>query len=293
MTVIEADWLTTLVFYANEPDVGIVGAKLLYPNNTVQHGGVVLGVQGVGAHRYGGYTASELTHLDATREMTAITGACIAMRRTVFEALGGFDPNLAVAFNDVRLCIRAFESGYRNIYVARPLLYHHESMSRGFDDTREKKAIALREAIYVRSLHGALFRDDPSYSPNLSLQRAGDLAVPPRYLVPCGDRRHTAMSSSCPWSMALDTGRPCGGPASRTVSKPRLASHYRRTAERKGSRISRLRASPVGYRKTGCCLRHRAWVRLYHCAYITVFLAGSVSRASAIALFLRSRRATT
>jgi GT2 family glycosyltransferase len=184
MTVIEADWLTTLVSYANEPDVGIVGAKLLYPNDTVQHGGVVLGVQGVGAHRYGGYAASDSTHLDATREMTAITGACIAMRRMVFEALGGFDPNLAVAFNDVRLCIRTFESGYRNIYVARPLLYHHESISRGFDDTREKKAIALREAIYVRSLHGALFRDDPSYSPNLSLQRIGDLAVPPRYLVP-------------------------------------------------------------------------------------------------------------
>lgn len=184
ITVIESDWLTSLVAYAAEPDVGAVGAKLLYPDDTIQHGGVVLGVQGVGAHRLVRNSVEECIGLDATREMTAVTGACLAIRRSAFEAVGGFDPVLAVAFNDAHLCMRLFEKGYRNIYIARALLYHHESKSRGYDDSREKLATNRREAIYVRSRHASLFRDDPSYNPNLSLQRIGDLSVPPRHVLP-------------------------------------------------------------------------------------------------------------
>ncbi len=184
ITVIEPDWLTMLAAYAVAPDAGAIGAKLLYPDDTVQHAGVVLGLLGVGAHRFVGVERDECEPLDATREMTAVTGACLAVSRRAFEAVGGFDPILAVAFNDAALCMRLYEAGYRNVYIAQPLLYHHESKSRGYDDSRQKQALNRREAIYVRMRHAPIFRDDPSYSPNLSLQRIGDLGVPPRYMLP-------------------------------------------------------------------------------------------------------------
>lgn len=184
ITVIDSDWLHKIVSHAVRPDVGAVGTKLLYPDNTVQHGGVVLGVQGVGAHRLVHMHVEETTRLDSTREMSAVTGACLAIRRDVFEKHGGFDPVLAVSFNDADLCARLVEAGYRNIYIADPLLYHFESKSRGLDDTREKQTISRREAIYTRMRHADLFRDDPSYNPNLSLQKVGDLAVPPRCVPP-------------------------------------------------------------------------------------------------------------
>ena len=183
-TVRQADWLDKLARNAARPEIGAVGAQLLYPDGTVQHGGVIVGIQGVGGHRLVGVKAERAALRDITREMVAITGACLAIRRTVFTDLGGFDEQLAVAFNDTVLCVRAHEAGYRNLYIAEPLLTHHESKSRGLDDSREKFARNRREAIYVRERHGALFRDDPSYNPNLSLENVGFLAVPPRIVRP-------------------------------------------------------------------------------------------------------------
>ena len=184
MTVNRADWLSKIVAFAMHPDVGVVGAQLLYPNDTVQHGGVVLGVQGVGAHRLVREEASTVRDTDVTREMIAVTGACLAIRRELFVHLGGFDPALAVAFNDVQLCASAYEAGYRNIYIAEPLFYHHESQSRGYDDTPEKLARNHREAIYVRERHAKIFQNDPSYNPNLSIQKIGAFALPPRVVRP-------------------------------------------------------------------------------------------------------------
>ena len=178
------DWLKQLVSRACEPDIGMVGAHLLYPDGTVQHGGVVLGVQGVAAHRFKGLDDGGASAVDLTREIVTVTGACLATRREVFQALGGFDPALRVAFNDVDLCAKSHKAGYRNVYIGDPLLYHLESKSRGFDDTRAKKLRNAREAIYARERHGSLFQNDPSYSPNLSLQAVDDLATPPRVIRP-------------------------------------------------------------------------------------------------------------
>ena len=184
MTVRQPDWMRKLVGHARRLETGIVGAQLLYPDGTVQHGGVVLGVQGLGAHRLVGRTDEQAALVDCTREMIAVTGACLAVRRAVFAKLGGFDPILQIAFNDVKLCADAHEAGYRNIYVGEPLLYHHESKSRGFDDSRLKLHRNAREAIYMRERYGDLFRNDPSYSPNLSLQVVGKLASSPRVVRP-------------------------------------------------------------------------------------------------------------
>ncbi|MEA2935525.1 MAG: hypothetical protein QOD74_2171 [Variibacter sp.] len=185
--ILEPRWLQRLTEQATKPDVAHVGAKLLYPDGKVQHAGVVLGIQGVAGHAFvnaeaddGGY--HHLANLD--HEISSLTGACLAVRKPVFDELGGFDERLAVAFSDTLLCMDAVEKGYRNIYVGDALLVHHESKSRGLDDTEEKLAVFRWEARYARSKHSALFRDDPYYSPNLSLNRPYDLAFPPRRAKP-------------------------------------------------------------------------------------------------------------
>ena len=199
-TVRQSDWVDKLAHQAIRSEIGVVGAQLLYPDLTVQHGGVILGIQGVAAHRLLGLKAEQAAQRDVTREMVAVTGACLAIRTALFQELGGFDERLGVAFNDTALCVRSHELGYRNIYIAEPLLIHHESKSRGFDDSREKLARHRREAIYVRERYGHLFRNDPSYNPNLSIQDIGKLAVPPRIVQPwrrskSGSRRALILST--------------------------------------------------------------------------------------------------
>ncbi|MDX7951734.1 glycosyltransferase [Lichenihabitans sp. Uapishka_5] len=200
MTVNRSDWLSQLVGQARQADVGLVGAQLLFPDGSVQHGGVVLGIQGVGAHRNATADVGPVGAMGLTRETVAVTGACLAMRRTIFERFGGFDPVLRVAFNDVKLCVAAHEAGFRNICIGAPLLFHHESKSRGFDDTPFKRHRNAREAIYVRERHDAVFRDDPFYSPNLSLQAVDVLGTPPRVVRPwrrssAGQRRALLLSA--------------------------------------------------------------------------------------------------
>lgn len=183
----DPNWLRRLAFHAHQPDVGAVGAKLLYPDHTVQHGGVILGIQGVAAHAHHHLAEDAPGYLGLsvnTHAISAITGACLMIRRSVFEEVGGFNEDLAVAFNDTLLCMDIMTRGYRNMYVAHPLLIHYESKTRGLDDTDTKRALFRREARYARSRHRNLFKNDPYYSPNLSLERAYELAAPPRQSKP-------------------------------------------------------------------------------------------------------------
>ena len=203
-TVLEPAWIRRLTRYAARPEIGAVGCKLLYPDGTIQHGGVALGVQGVGAHYLVGRDPAELGALEATREMTSLTGACLAVRRQAFAEAGGFDEGLEVAFNDVALCGTLARRGLRNIYVAEPLLLHHESKSRGFDDTPRKSQKQAREAIYARTRFADLFRDDPTYSPNKSLFRIDEPGFPPRVVRPwrrstAGARRILFLSRTHQW----------------------------------------------------------------------------------------------
>jgi GT2 family glycosyltransferase len=176
-------WLRKLAFHARQKDVGAVGSKLLYPDMTVQHGGIILGIQGVAAHAHHNLSAADPGYLGlngSTHAISAVTGACLMVRHEVFDRIGGFDENLAVAFNDVLLCLNILDKGYRNIYVGDPLLIHFESKTRGFDDTEAKQKLFRREARYARSKHRALFKNDPYYNENLSLEKAYELAFPPR-----------------------------------------------------------------------------------------------------------------
>ncbi len=190
-TIDEPRWLEFLVSQAMQEDVGAVGAKLLYPDRTVQFAGTIVGLYGVADHAHVGLREDDGGYCgvaNVTREVTALTGACLALRRKIFEEVGGFDTALAVGCSDVLLCAELTARGYRNLCLGLPLLIHHESKTRGRDDTQEKKERALEEGRYLRSRYKQLFQNDPYYSPNLSYDRPYDLAFPPRRQKPW--RRH-------------------------------------------------------------------------------------------------------
>ena len=185
--VISPDWLSEMVSHALRPHVGAVGAKLLYLNETLQHAGVVLGLglARVGGHPY--YTLPRshngyFGRASLIQSFSAVTGACLVIRKEIFEAVGGFSEKLRVAFNDIDFCLRVRESGYRNIWTPYAELYHHESATRGLENTGEKKARFSKEVEYMKQRWGGLLLNDPAYSPNLSLLPKEDfrLAWPPR-----------------------------------------------------------------------------------------------------------------
>jgi O-antigen biosynthesis protein len=171
--VINADWLNELVSHASRPEVGAVGAKLYYADDTLQHGGVILGLGYVGAHEHKHVQRSSdgyFGRLKLTHSLSCVTGACLAVRRAVYEALGGFDEtHLTVAFNDVDFCIRVREAGYGIIWTPYAELYHYESLSRGYETTPEKANRFAAEINYMRTKWGRILENDPFYNPNLSL----------------------------------------------------------------------------------------------------------------------------
>jgi O-antigen biosynthesis protein len=187
--VISPDWLTEMVSHAIQPDVGAVGARLWYPNDTLQHGGIILGVGGIAAHahselprHHNGY----FCRATLASEYSAVTGACVFTRKELFEKLGGLNEvDLPVAFNDVDYCLRARERGYRIVWTPFADLYHHESATRGPEDTPEKRERFSKEIAYMTEHWGNILQGDPMYSPNLSAAR-GDfsLAWPPRVEIP-------------------------------------------------------------------------------------------------------------
>ena len=182
--VISPDWLEEMVSQALRPDVGAVGAMLYYPNDTIQHAGVVLGVHGVAAHMYAGMPRGYPGHGGRARvaqQLSAVTGACLLVRREAFDRVGGLDDSLQVAFNDIDFCLRLREAGYRNIWTPFAELYHHESASRGSEDTEEKKRRFATEVELMQRRWGAQLRCDPAYNLNLSLTSTrSELSVPPR-----------------------------------------------------------------------------------------------------------------
>jgi GT2 family glycosyltransferase len=174
-------WLSKLVGFAKQPGVGIVGAKLLFPDGTIQHGGCVAGASlGTVQHLLSYALPDDVVDTDHTREISLVTGACIAVQRQVFQQIGGFDPILRITWNDVKACLECLAMGLRNIYIADPLMIHDESKTREPDNTRERYIRYFSEADYTRRRFRDYFYDDPSYNPNLSVDKAGDLAEPPR-----------------------------------------------------------------------------------------------------------------
>lgn len=186
ISVITPDWIEQMLMHAQRPEIGAVGAKLLYPDNTVQHGGIVLGIGPVAGHSHkfnddgdvGAFARMAIVH-----DVSAVTGACMMIKKSIFDEAGGFDDNLAVAYNDVDLCLKIRAAGYYNVFTPFAKLYHCESKTRGYEDTPEKKARHDKEAEYWNKKWKAAYPYDPFYNRNLTTIFQ-DYSINPGEIVP-------------------------------------------------------------------------------------------------------------
>jgi GT2 family glycosyltransferase len=172
--VTHEEWLDEMVALAARPEAGCVGAKLLYPDGRIQHAGIVIGLGGVAGHGHRfardddpGY----LNRLECVQNVSAVTAACLLVRRKVFEQVGGFDEGLTVAFNDVDFCLKVRAAGYLNLWTPFAKLIHHESVSRGSDLTPARARRFADEYATMQRRWGADLLNDPYYSPHLTYDR--------------------------------------------------------------------------------------------------------------------------
>ena len=189
--IMDGDWLQELVAYAVRPEVGAAGVMLRYPNKKIQHAGVVLGIAGPmkvgGVAGHVGKSFREQRYVGGNRmcvaqNFSAVTGACLAVRKKLYEEVGGLDEQeLPVSFNDVDFCLKLRAAGYWNVWTPHVVCIHHESASRGHENTPEKKERFAHEVTTMRTRWGKLLDADPAYNRNLTLEHEDwSLAWPPR-----------------------------------------------------------------------------------------------------------------
>lgn len=174
--VISWDWIEAMLEQAQREEVGAVGAKLLYPNNTIQHAGIIIGLGGYAGHSHKLCRVNSPGYfnlLQAIHNVSAVTGACLMIARNKFDAVDGFDEeNFKIAYNDVDFCLRLREQGLLNVFTPYAELYHHESISRGYEDTEEKQQRFSGEKERLKARHAAILEQgDPYYNPNLTHDR--------------------------------------------------------------------------------------------------------------------------
>ena len=188
LDVTNPNWLGEMVSHAVQPEIGAVGAKLLYPDGRVQHAGMTVGASGIAAYQFqfcDGATPGYCGHLQLVRNVTAVTAACLMVRRALFLKVGGLNETELVAFNDVDFCLRLAESGLLNVWTPYAELYHFGPTSGSRDNTPGRPAQFEQEIAYMRRRWGHVLAADPFWNPNLSLDDARvALAFPPRRLKP-------------------------------------------------------------------------------------------------------------
>jgi GT2 family glycosyltransferase len=154
------------------PGTGCVGAKLYYPNDTIQHAGVIIGLGGVAGHSHKMFGREESGYcgrLMVAQNVSAVTAACLIVRKAIYDEVGGLDEeNLKVAFNDVDFCLKVVKAGYMNVWTPFAELYHHESISRGSDSDPVKAQRFRSEFLFMRTKWNKMLDEDPHYSPNLT-----------------------------------------------------------------------------------------------------------------------------
>ena len=181
--VFNSNWLKALLEHSLRPEVGAVGGKLYYPDNLIQHAGVIVGVgqdieRAVAGHSHQFFDRSDAGYynlLFSVQNVSAVTGACLMVKKTLYQTLGGLEEqNLKMALNDVDFCLRLREAGYLNVFTPYCELYHHESATRGINDTVEKTERYAKEIDYMLQRHKKILNTgDPYYNPNLSTLTGG------------------------------------------------------------------------------------------------------------------------
>ena len=182
--ILTPDWMEEMLSFACQPDIGCVGARLWFPDGRLQHAGVITGLGGVAGHPnkyfprgHPGYFGRAVL----AQRFSAVTAACLMLRRTVWDQVAGLDETLAVAFNDVDFCLRVQAAGYRNVWTPHAEMNHHESASRGNENTPAQQARYDAEIALMHQRWGEVLMHDPAYNPNLTLQHDDfSLAWPPR-----------------------------------------------------------------------------------------------------------------
>jgi GT2 family glycosyltransferase len=174
--IIEPHMIEEMLGFCQRSEVGIVGARLLYQDDTIQHAGVVIGFGGIAGHTFIGLHEAENSYFHramCAQDYSAVTAACLMTKASVFADVGGFTEELAVAFNDIDFCMKVRAANYLVVYAPYAKMYHYESKSRGLEDTPEKIARFNREiAIFARRWPEILEKGDPYYNPNLTLRKS-------------------------------------------------------------------------------------------------------------------------
>jgi GT2 family glycosyltransferase len=173
--IITPDWIQEMVMFCQRKNIGTVGAKLYYPDETIQHAGVILGLGGVAGHSHKNFRRHDPGYfgkLMYAQNMTAVTAACMLVKTTVFDKIGGFDEKFAVAFNDIDLCMKIRKMGYFIVWTPFAECYHFESKSRGSDNLPQKQKRFQQEVLLFRKRYREeLEKGDPYYNPNLTLSK--------------------------------------------------------------------------------------------------------------------------
>ncbi|MCX6006788.1 MAG: glycosyltransferase, partial [Chloroflexi bacterium] len=173
--IIAPGWIEEMLMLCQREDVGIVGAKLIHADNTMQHGGVILGIGGVAANAFGNFPRESdgyMRRLSAVHNLSAVTAACMMTKRAVFKQVGGFEKELIIDFNDVDYCMKVREAGYLVAWTPYCEIYHYEQKTRGVAESDEEKARFAAAVQYMQGKWGSKLTSDPYYSPNLTLDKA-------------------------------------------------------------------------------------------------------------------------
>jgi GT2 family glycosyltransferase len=182
------DWLQELIGFAQHPEIAGVGCKLLYPqDNTIQHAGLICGVAGIANHGHKHFPANStgyFNRLAMVANYSAITGACLMVKRTLWEEVNGFDENLAIAFNDVDFCLKLLKLRLRLMVLPQVVFYHHESKTRGLETTATQKKRLAQEEAYMKKRWGTVLQNDPYYSPHLT-RYSEDFTLNPESIYSC------------------------------------------------------------------------------------------------------------
>ncbi len=173
--IITPEWIEAMLSYSQRDDVGAVGAKLYYPNDAIQHAGVIIGIAGVAGHSHKHFFKDHIGYfnrLKTVQNISAVTAACLMVKKKIYEEVNGLnEKDLKIAFNDVDFCLRVQEKGYRNVFTPYAEAYHHESISRGYEDSSEKIERFKKEEAYMKKRHSKILKNgDPYYNVNLTLE---------------------------------------------------------------------------------------------------------------------------